>query len=746
MMIPEDEGRTLSVKALFLVFLFFMAMASQGQVNNKENRGVKKKFNHLRNEKSPYLLQHATNPVQWYAWSKEAFARAKAEDKPVFLSIGYSTCHWCHVMAHESFENEEVARVLNEIFICIKVDREERPDIDHIYMEVCQILTRSGGWPLTIMMTPDQQPFFAATYLPPHSGAGRIGLIELSRQIKKLWDNEREKVLKAAHQITQVIQEPPTEGRAGNMSSAQFHKAFASFEERFDKSHGGFGTTPKFPSPQNLTFLLHYWQATKHQPALEMVEKTLTHMSMGGIYDHLGFGFHRYATDADWKLPHFEKMLYDQALIANTLLDAFMATGNKDYAVVAEQVFSYVIRDLKSAQGAFFSAEDADSEGEEGKFYLWRQGEIDEILTKEQAALFNKVFNVQPGGNYREERNGQFTGRNILFRKKSIKDLASTLKIAPSKLNQLLGSARKTIYKERLKRIPPFKDDKILTDWNGMMIAALARGSWILKKPQFLKAAAKANHFLWTHMTGQGKTLMHRYRLSEGGIPGFLDDYVFYISGLLELYQASFDPQYLDQALQLTDTTLDQFMDKTTGGFYFNSRHGETLISRQKKIYDGATPSANSAMIINLIKLGRITGNSGYKKAANSSLNYFLKKVEPFPASFPHYMTAAILNQTPFYEIVIAGDPAAKETKDLINIVRSIYLPQTMIIVKNTATPSPLLADLLPFTRNHTAIEGKATVYICENNFCHLPVSEPKELKKQLQQIEKKSFFNTRRK
>jgi uncharacterized protein YyaL (SSP411 family) len=504
--------------------------------------------NRLQFEKSPYLLQHAGNPVDWYPWGSAAFEAAAREDKPIFLSIGYSTCHWCHVMERESFEDPQVAALLNEAFICIKVDREERPDIDNIYMAVCQVVTGGGGWPLTVLLAPDKTPFYAATYIPKEGRYGHIGLVDLVPQVRQLWNTRREEVTAAGQQhmerLRQFIRTPEGSG----LDEATLGEAFKNFVSRFDKSHGGFGNAPKFPTPHNLNFLLRYGKRTKNSLALAMVERTLKAMRRGGIYDHIGFGFHRYSTDQSWLVPHFEKMLYDQALLALAYLEAFQATGNAEYADTAREIFTYVLRDMTDPEGPFYSAEDADSEGVEGRFYVWSEREIRNLLNTGTADLVIRWFQIRPEGNWVDATGHGDAGSNILHLKKEIVDLAVETGPTPESLQAELERARQLLFAVREKRVRPLKDDKVLTDWNGLMIAALTRGSQVLGEPRYVEAAGKALLFVMNRMIGENGRLLHRYRDGEALIPANLDDYAFLVWGLIELYEATFDTRILAQA------------------------------------------------------------------------------------------------------------------------------------------------------------------------------------------------------
>ncbi|HEX9596819.1 MAG TPA: thioredoxin domain-containing protein, partial [Anaerolineales bacterium] len=505
-------------------------------------------FNRLIFEKSPYLLQHARNPVDWYAWGPEAFEKARAGDKPVFLSIGYSTCHWCHVMAHESFEDTTVARLMNEAFVCIKVDREERPDVDQIYMSVCQAMTGSGGWPLTVIMAPDKRPFFAGTYFPKKSMHQRIGMTELVPRVADLWRNQRASLLENANKMMDFLKDNANPKAGDPLGAEVLNQAFQQLSGRYDSQFGGFGQAPKFPSPHNFTFLLRYWQRTQEPSALQMVENTLQQMRLGGIYDHVGFGFHRYSTDSQWLLPHFEKMLYDQALLALAYLETFQATGKPEYAATAREIFTYVLRDMTSPEGGFYSAEDADSEGEEGLFYLWREDELRDVLGEEDGDWVITRFGVQEGGNFHDQATGRKTGDSILHLK---------IPLAPASQKQERGedaeaerwqTIRQKLFDVREERIHPLKDDKILTDWNGLMVAALSRGAAALSEPEYAAAAARAADFILTRLRTPDGALLKRYRLGEAALPAHADDYAFMIWGLIELYEATFDARHLENA------------------------------------------------------------------------------------------------------------------------------------------------------------------------------------------------------
>jgi hypothetical protein len=673
--------------------------------------------NRLISEKSPYLLQHAYNPVDWYPWGEEAFEKAKEENKPIFLSIGYSTCHWCHVMEHESFEDVEVAKLMNETFVSIKVDREERPDIDSIYMTVCQFMTGSGGWPLNIIMTPDKKPFIAGTYFPKDNRYGRIGMKELAHSIKELWERKKDTVLKSADEVIELLERIEVQVPGEAIDESTLEIAFFQFAEKFDKEHGGFGSSPKFPTPHNLLFLLRYYKRTKNLKALEMVVKTLICMCMGGIFDHVGFGFHRYSTDSKWILPHFEKMLYDQALLLMVYVEAFLITKKDENKKVVNEIFTYVTRDMKSPEGAFYSAEDADSEGEEGKYYVWTEHEVKEILEKEEADFVISAFNFSKAGNYVEEATRESSGNNILYLKKPLE-----------KSPTLWEKARIKLYDMRKKRIPPHKDDKILTDWNGLLIAALSKAAQAFNEPEYLKSAKEAADFiLSTLCTNDGK-LLHRYRDGEAAILGYLDDYAFLVWGLIELYEASFEIKYLEKALSLNSYLLEHFWDQDNGAFYFTSDDSEKLIVRKKEIYDGAIPSGNSVAMLNLLRLSRITGNAELENKASKIASVFSKNVKELPSAHTMFLMGIDYLLGPSYEIVLVGDLNSEDSKSILKTLRSRYLPNKVVLFKETNSDSSQIDRIAKFTQNYLAIDNKATVYVCQNNTCNQPTNDLKKV------------------
>ena len=606
--------------------------------NSTTNQTDDKRPNRLINEKSPYLLQHAYNPVDWRPWGEDAFDAARKENKPIFLSVGYATCHWCHVMERESFEDPEIAALINDVFIPVKVDREERPDVDNVYMDVCQMLTGAGGWPLTIIMTPEGKPFFAATYIPPRSIYGRPGMADIIPQVKKAWIEKRSQIEEAGKTITLRLNMSENQTHSKDPGQKELDLAFNQFSAAFDRNYGGFGTKPKFPSPHNLLFLLRYWKQTKDDQALAMVENTLAAMKKGGIHDHLGGGFHRYSTDREWLAPHFEKMLYDQALLAMAYLEAYQATGKAEYENAARGIFTYVLRDMKSPDGGFYSAEDADSEGVEGKFYVWTAAEITNILGHEEAGIISKAYNIKPEGNFADEATGRKTGQNILHMTSSVGAIAQQSGISEEELETILSEAGEKLLAEREGRIRPALDDKILTDWNGLMISALAKGAQAFGDPAYAQAAERAADFILERMIASNGGLLHRFRDGEAAVQAFADDYAFMIMGLLDLYEASFNEQYLKAAMDLNDVFLKDFWDEDDGGFYFSSKDGEKLIAPTKKIYDGACPSANSTAALNLVRLSRITGDLALAEKFSAIGRAFSDQIAGAPFSHAFFL------------------------------------------------------------------------------------------------------------
>jgi len=712
---------------LILAVFFFLELNDSRIIFGLEEKKLVTS-NRLVKEKSPYLLQHADNPVDWYPWGEEAFERARKEDKPILLSIGYSTCHWCHVMEHESFEDPEVARLMNETFVSIKVDREERPDIDNIYMTVCQMISKSGcGWPLNVIMTPDNKPFYVATYIPKETRFGRVGMIELIPQVKELWNTKRGDVIRSADQITNVLKEGvqfSSNLKGEELDETSLKEAFTELEGSFDSKNGGFGTAPKFPTPHNFLFLLRYWKRSGDVRALNIVEKSLQSMRMGGIYDHVGFGFHRYSTDQNWLVPHFEKMLYDQAMLAMAYVEVYQAIGKKEYAKTADEIFTYVLRDMTDSSGGFYSAEDADSEGEEGKFYFWTKDEIQEVLGEGQSQLILKVFNVIDGGNFSGEATGRNAGSNILNITNSLSEIASSQNISEEELELRIDEARTKLFEVREKRIHPHKDDKILTNWNGLMIAALAKGAQVLSESKYIDAAKKSANFILENMRDKNGRLLHRYRDGDAGIKANADDYAFFIWGLIELYEASFDVRYLQTALELKKEMINHFWDNKNGGFYFTSDDGDDLIVRQKEINDGAIPSGNSVAMLNMLRLGRITADTDLEEKASMINGVFSKLIGRYPSAFTQFLVGLDFGIGPSYEVIIAGNSGAEDTGAMIKALRMRFVPNKIVLFRPTDKDASYIATIAEYTTNHLSIGGKATAYVCLNYECKLPTTE----------------------
>ncbi len=679
--------------------------------------------NKLINEKSPYLLQHAHNPVDWHPWSEETFAKAMAENKPVFLSIGYATCHWCHVMEKESFEDEEAAGYLNETFICIKVDREERPDIDAVYMAACQMLTGSGGWPLNLFITPDKRPFFAATYLPKNNRFGRAGLIELCRQVKKLWATDPGKVNSSADSIAASLDKAFSFSSADEPDEAVMDQAYDQSRRTYDARLGGFEPAPKFPTPHRLLFLLRYYRQGDHPHALEMVERTLTAMRLGGIWDHVGFGFHRYATDTHWLLPHFEKMLYDQALIAMAYLETYQVTKNPFYAQTAEEIFTYVLRDMTSKEGGFYSAEDADSEGEEGKFYVWETPEFERVVDNGDSRMWERIFRLSPEGNFKDEASGQKTGANILHLTAPLESWADNYNMPPEELKRKWEATRTKLFQIRERRIHPLKDDKILTDWNGLMIAALAMGARVLQRPDYTEAACKAARFILSRMRDESGQLYHRFREDELAIPAQASDYAFLIYGLISLYRTTFDLTYAEEAVVLQKQLTAKCWDADQGGFFSTPEDNDELPVRPKELYDGAIPSANSVSLFNLLSLSRLTGNPQWEETAQALVKAFSGTLQAQPAAFTFFLIGLDFALRPSEEIVIAGEPTGADTQELLSALNLNFAPDNVTLIKSDKN-AERLSRFAGFTDGLQVVRGKTTAHMCKNGACKESTSD----------------------
>ena len=711
--------------------------------------------NLLGKEKSPYLLQHADNPVWWYPWSDMAFEKAQAQDKPVFLSIGYSTCHWCHVMEHESFEDPHIAEILNKYFVCVKVDREERPDIDNIYMKAVMSLTGRGGWPLTVFVTPDRKPFYGGTYFPAQSQWGMPGLKDLLLSIHEAWQNQRAEFLQSSQSIAEHLQSKPLGQHTADHPTPDIEtlqKAYLQFVERFDSLYGGFGPAPKFPSTHTLSFLLRYWKRTHEPKALEMAEKTLTQMARGGIYDHIGGGFHRYSTDQHWFIPHFEKMLYDQAMLSKTYLETYQITRNQEYAQTAKGILDYVLRDMTAAQEGFYSAEDADSlpppefsnmtpasampsHKLEGAFYLWRYHEIVELLGKESAVLLNYYYGVEAQGNVLADPHGEFTGKNILYAAHSLDETAQKFGKTPQEIEQILSESRNKLFAARQRRPRPHLDDKVLVDWNGLMISSLAFGSGVLHEPKYRLAAEQSAQFILSTLIRKDGRLLRRYRDGEAGILGTLEDYAFFIHGLIDLYEATFKAEYLKQAKRLTEDMVRLFWDEKEGGFFFTGSDAERLLVREKVIYDGAIPSGNSMAALDLLRLGRLTFNKNWENKAEELFKAFGQELSSAPSAFAQALMALDFALGPSQEIVIAGQKDDGQTQAMLKSIYERFLPNKVVILRPAGEEQArAIIEAAPFVKGQQALEGKTTAYVCKNYTCEFPTSDIQKFEQLLDQ------------
>ena len=713
-MLITSTGKVLHYLIYIVTFIYLNPnMFGQSRVANKKQE--KQYVNRLAKESSPYLLQHKNNPVDWYPWGDEAFQKALELNRPIFLSIGYSTCHWCHVMEEESFEDEQVAQLLNDNFISIKVDREERPEIDHLYMTVCQAMTGKGGWPLTIIMTPDKYPFFAGTYFPKKGRMGRPGMIELLPAISDAWVNKKDELIQSANQIKKYLIDSNNKELGDQLNQTILTNTNSQFINRYDKTHGGFGTKPKFPSPHNLIYLLRYHNMSGDKTSLLMVEKTLQEMRLGGIFDHVGFGFHRYSTDTEWILPHFEKMLYDQAMLTLAYTEAYQITNNQLYKDTAEEILYYVQRNMTDKRGGFYSAEDADSEGEEGLFYLWTIDEIKNILSNVESELLINTYGLNKQGNYDDEATGNRTEKNILYLKEPINNIE-----LKNRLNQII----KKLYQAREKRIHPLKDDKILTDWNGLMIAAYAKAGDVFNSDDYIQQAEKSAQFILKNLTDNNGRLLKRYRNGNAGVDAHLDDYAFFIWGLLELYEATFNVTYLTEAIQLSNIMVDEFWDVTNGGFFLGSESSEKLIVRAKTGYDGAMPSGNSVAAMNCSKLNRITGETKWAEISDKIFITFSNEIQKTPSGYASMVNAFLFNTDNPKEIVIVGSGKDSDTISAIEKIKSEYVPNKVIIFKDTDDELNKLSPLAKWTVTQETIDEKTTYYICQDFACKIPTTD----------------------
>jgi hypothetical protein len=673
----------------------------------------------LAREKSPYLLQHQFNPVDWYAWGEPAFTAARTLDRPIFLSIGYSTCHWCHVMERESFENEAVAKFLNEHFVSIKVDREERPDVDKIYMTFVQATTGQGGWPLTSFLTPDLKPFYGGTYFPPTTHYGRPGFLQLLQQIHELWKGRRHDLNASAADIHQRMEQAATSSHQveqGGLSAETIEQAGLLFKQSYDARNGGFGGAPKFPQPSQPQFLLRYAKRFGDAEAIQMVLHTCDRMAAGGIQDQLGGGFARYSVDAEWLVPHFEKMLYDNAQLAQLYLDAHMVSGDRRYSQVVRDILDYVLLDMTHAEGGFYSAEDADSEGHEGKFYCWTRSELSNLLSAEEFNVATRYFGITEQGNFVDHSHPKpLQHQNVL----SVVDPNISSGDQP-----LLTSAKKKMATERGKRVRPHLDDKILVSWNGLMLGAMARAAAVLDDTRYREAAERNLAFLQQHLWDpSNKTLYHRWRDGERDSVQLLQGYAFLLSGVLDLYEAVLNPLHLDFALSLADTMLERFFDPVQGGFWQTASEASDLILRTKEDYDGAEPSGNSVATLSFLRLGRIAGRTDLVDAAEKTLRLFSSRLVRFPSAVPFMLQALDFSLQEPRRVIVTGDISGPDVSKLVRAVHSVYQPNK-VVLGNAGKVDPFAATL--------SDKATALAYLCTGTECQPPTSDPAELARQL--------------
>ncbi|MDQ3744348.1 MAG: thioredoxin domain-containing protein [Acidobacteriota bacterium] len=683
--------------------------------------------NRLAGESSPYLLQHAHNPVDWYAWGEEALERSKRENKPILLSIGYSACHWCHVMERESFEDEEIARLMNENFVCIKVDREERPDLDQIYMNAVQMMTRHGGWPLTVFLTPDLVPFYGGTYFPPEDRYQMPGFPRILSAVSEAFRTRPEEVQQSAWEILSELRRMSLARQSSELINHQLlDHAYRDIARGYDPRHGGFGSAPKFPSSMNLEFLLRTFKRTGDARALEMVVHTCRRMAEGGMYDQLGGGFHRYSTDARWLVPHFEKMLYDNALLTRLYLHAYQATGEESFRRVVIETLDYVAREMTDASGAFYSTQDADSEGVEGKFFVWDKAEIETLLGHEDARLFCAFYGVTEGGNFEE--------KNILNVARPAAEVARELGVSEEQLTEAVARARQILFEAREGRVKPGRDEKVITAWNALMLESFAEAAVVLEREDYRAVAERNAEFIGDSLTAAG-LLLHVYKDGRAKHAGFLDDYAFVVSALVTLYETTGELRRLEAALRLTDKMIEEFWDEEEGGFFYNGRSGERLIVRQKDYFDNATPSGNSVAAESLLRLAALTDNEDYRRKAVNVLRLIRDAVERYPSAFGYALGALDFYLSTPKEIALItpvgdSDSHASDAPALAREIWSRYLPNK--VVAQSPEDDSRAAALIPLLRDRPANGGRATAYVCENYTCQQPVSTSEELAAQL--------------
>ena len=711
---------------LLLVFAFLESRPSEEtSMQPTRNSAAEPEFtNQLIHETSPYLRQHAHNPVDWYPWGQEALDKAKREDKPILLSIGYSACHWCHVMERESFENEAIAEVMNAHFVNIKVDREERPDLDTLYMNYVQMTTGSGGWPMTVFLTPDQIPFYGGTYFPPEDRSGRPGFGRLCLTLAEAYREKREEIEARGPEIVQSLAAmntlPPG---AGKVTAASLDLAFDQLVPRFDRTHGGFTGAPKFPGSMSLAFLLRHFSRAGREEGRDFVALSLQKMARGGMYDQLGGGFHRYSVDERWLVPHFEKMLYDNALLSRLYLEAYQLDPQPLYARVVEEILDYVVREMLNPQGGFYSTQDADSEGHEGKFFIWTPKEIGEILGEEEGKVFCRYYDVTAQGN--------FEGANILNVPRPLEQVARELSLSPGELSRILSEGRQRLFREREKRIKPHRDEKILTGWNGMMGVSFVEASVVLQRADYLEVARRNARFLLKHLCRKGR-IFRTHKDGVSKLRGYLDDYANLVEQLLALYQATGEREWLDEAVIYNDAMLEQFWNREQAAFFLTGKEHEKLVTPVRDVYDNATPAGSSVAVFNLLKLAILTGNMEYRSIAETNLESMHLPLTRYPNGFGYLLGAADFYLGPVKEIAVVGDLKSGETRRLLEVVHGRFLPNKVVaILDPNATDG---AGDLPLLEGKTLVKGRPAAYVCENYTCKAPVTEPSQLELALNQ------------
>ena len=712
------------------IYVLVGSFLGPGSAAQDANMDKPKHTNRLIHSLSPYLLQHAHNPVDWYPWGREALDRAKRDNKPIFLSIGYSACHWCHVMERESFENEEIARILNKHFLCIKVDREERPDLDQIYMTAVQLMTGSGGWPMSVFLTPELKPFYGGTYFPPTDSHGRPGFKRILLALAAAYRDRPRDIEGTAKQIVDALKRSTAghiEG-AGALSRDLVEQAVQELKQRFDSQWGGFGSAPKFPSPNALSLLLRHHRRTGDQDALHMVTLTLERMASGGMYDQVGGGFHRYSVDREWLVPHFEKMLYDNAQLARVYLDAFLATKRPLYRRIARETLAYVLRDMADESGGFHSTLDADSEGEEGTYYLWSMTEVKRLLPGRDGDLFCEYYGITKAGN--------FEGRNILHRPVPLEDFAQRARMEPDEWRRRLDAMRQKLLMVRARRVPPKKDDKVLTDWNALMISALARGYAVLGDEAYRAAAERAARFVLTQMGADHGRLLHAYRAGQSHIDAYLDDYAFVALAFLDLYQATFDVQWVEYARDLTRQMVERFWDDARGGFFLTGAGQPDAIVRSKSAEDGATPSGNAIAASALLLLGKLTDGKGYLERAEKTLAAFQGAAQRSPHAFAGLLCSLDFHLGPSREVAVVGPMDDSGTAALLAATRRRYMPNAVVAMIDPRSPNAAAAArVVPLLAARPMVDGRPAVYVCRNSECRAPVTEVQALEKLLDEF-----------